>query len=211
MATDSSKIKKEIRSIIFVSENKTIITFKTNFTPASHNQAVKEEIPLKTNMVRHDDFTRAMDKFKVHLMVRSQFMEPVDRLGMQIEQAYFNDHIFEDDDRLKGIKVTGVIFTTKEDTTSFQIIGQKLTTDGQVIQLKSPVISTLSLPEGENVYNYPLRVFADEHKETLLLEAREFLLYKSNAMTLFSSATVTQLTPKQKEQQASKQAEANAV
>lgn len=198
---DSSKIKKDIRSIIFVSESRTIITHKSNFTPANHNQAVKEEIPLKSNMTRHDDFNRAMDKFKVHLMVRSQFMEPLDRLGMSIESAYFTDHIFEDDERLKGIKVKAIIFTTKEDTTSFQIIGSKMTTDGELIPLKSPVISTIKLPEGENVYNYPLIVLADEHKETLLLEAQEFLRYKSNAMTLFNSATVTQLTPKQKEAQ----------
>lgn len=198
MATDSSKIKKDIRSIIFVSETITIITHKSNFTPNNHNQAVKEEIPLRSNMARHDDFNRAMAKMKVHLMIRCQFMEALDRLGMVIEAPYFNEHIFEDDERLKGITVKGVIFTTKEDTTSFQVIGQKLTTDGQIIPLKSPVISTIGLPEGEKVYNYPLRVFADEHKETLLLEAQEFLKYKSNALNLFSSATVTQLTPKQK-------------
>lgn len=194
---DSSKIKKDIRSIIFVSKTLTIITFKSNFTPDKHNQAVKEEIPLKSNMVRHDDFNRAMEKMKVHLMVRSQFAEPIDRLNLPIEQAYFTEHIYEDDERFKGIDVKGVIFTTTEDTTSFQIIGSKTTTDGQIIQLKSPVISTIKLPEGEGVYNYPLNVLADEHKETLILEAKEFLNYKSNAMTLFNSATVTQLTPKQ--------------
>lgn len=200
MDSRNPKIKKDIRSIIFVSEKMTIITYKANFTPESHNQAVKEEYPLKSNMARHDDFNNAMDKFKVHLMIRSQFMDPLDRLGMSIQAPYFTDHIFEDDDRLKGISVKGIIFTTKEDTTSFQIIGQKITTDGEIIPLKSPVISTIKLPEGENVYNYPLITLADEHKETLLLEAREFLNYKSNAMTLFSSATVTKLTPKEQKQ-----------
>jgi hypothetical protein len=192
---DSSKIKKEIRSIIFISETLTLIQFKSNFTPAQHNQAVKEEIPLKSNMARHDDFNRAMEKFKVHLMVRSEFIDPVDRIGKPIEQSYFNDHIFEDDERLKGVKVKGVIFTTKEDTTSFQIIGSKVTTDGQIVPLKSPPISTIKLPEGVGVYNYPLLVLADEHKETIILEAQEFLKYKSNANTLFSSQNVNKPTP----------------
>jgi hypothetical protein len=198
MATDSSKIKKDIKSIIFISEKMTEINFSSNFTPHNHNQAVKENPRLRSNMARHDDLKDAMDKFKVHLMVRSELMDPTDRLGMTIEKSYFDDHIYRDDPRLDGVHVTGVIITTKEDTTGFQIIGHKLTKDGKKVDLKSPAISTIALADGENVYNYPLRVFADEHKETLLLEAREFLLYKSNAMTLFNSATVTQLTPKQK-------------
>jgi len=194
MSLDSTKIKKDIRSIIFKSETKTVITHKVNFTPNNHNKAVKEELPLKSNMERHDDFNRAMEKFKVHLLVRSEFAEPTDRLDKVIDSGYFTDHIYEVDDRFKGIDVIGIIFTNKEDTTSFQILGKKTTEDGEVINLKSPVISTLTLPEG---YNYPLRVIADEHKETLLLEAQEFLKYKSNAMTLFNSATVTKLTPKE--------------
>lgn len=192
---DSSKIKKDIRSIIFVSDKITIISFRSNFTPNNHNHAVKEEIPLKSNMERHNDFNRAMDRFKVHLMVRSELVDAIDRTGLPIDETFFSEHIFEEDERFKGVDVKGVIFTTKEDTTSFQVIGSKTTEDGEVISLKSPVISTLTLTDG---YNYPLRVLADEHKETLILEAKEFLNYKSNAMTLFNSATVTQLTPKEK-------------
>ena len=197
---DSSKIKKDIRSIIFASEKKTIITYKSNFTPNQHNQAVSEIKTHKSDMARHDHFNEAMKVFAVHLMIRSQFMEHIDRLGMSIEAPYFTDHIYLDDPRLEGIKVKGIIFTTKDDTTSFQIVGYKITKDGEIIQLKSPVISTIKLQEGENVYNYPLITFADEHKETLLLEAAEFLNYKSNALTLFSSATVHKMTPKQQEE-----------
>lgn len=201
---DSSKIKKDIRAIMFVSDTKTVITFNEKFTPNQHNKAVKETHQLISNMDRHEDFNRAMAKMKVHLMVRSQFAEPVDRLGLPIQQAYFADHIFEDDERFKGIDVKGIIFTTKDDTTSFQILGTKTTTDGEIIQLKSPVISTIKLPDGVGVYNYPLLVLGDEHKETLLLEALEFKNYKSSALTLFNSATVTQLTPKQKQEEAKK-------
>ena len=127
---NSSKIKKDIRSIIFVSEKKTVITFRENFTPDKHNQAVKENKVHTSDMARHDDFNDAMKKFAVHLMIRSQFMEPPDRMGMYIQAPYFTDHIYLDDERLKGIHVKGIIFTTKDDTTSFQIVGHKLTTDG---------------------------------------------------------------------------------
>lgn len=190
---DSSKIKKEIRSIIFVSETKTIIKYQASFQPLNHNKVVDEELPLKSNMERHDDFNRAMARFKVHLMVRAELVEPKDRLGKVITKEYFDDHIFEEDDRFAGIDVESIIFTTKTDTTSFQIVGTKTTEDGEVIHLKSPVISTLTLADG---YNYPLRLLADEHKETLLLEAQEFLKYKSNAMTLFSSPNVSKPLPK---------------
>lgn len=195
---ESPKSEKDIRSIIFASETKTVITYKTNFTPQNHNTAVKEVKTLKSNMARHDDFKNSMSPFKVHLMIRSQFAEPLDRMGCSIEAPFFTDHIFEDDDRFKGITVKGIIFTTKDDTTSFQIVGQKLTSDGQIIQLKSPVISTIKLAEGENVYNYPLLGFAKDHIDNLLLETIGFTQFKSNAMTLFNSATVTKLTPKQK-------------
>lgn len=195
---DSSKIKKDIRSIIFVSATKTTIKHKADFQPNNHNKPVDEEITIKSNMERHDDFVRALDRFKVHLMVRSELVEPLDRLGMSITKEYFDDHIFEEDDRFSGVEVEGVIFTTLTDTSSFQIIGSKTTEDGEVIKLKSPVISTLTLESG---YNYPLRLLADEHKETLLLEAQEFLKYKSNAMTLFNSPNVSKPLPQKTSRQ----------
>lgn len=164
---DSSKIKKEIRGIIFVSENKTVITFGQKFTPHQHNHAVKEIKAHKSDMERHYDFNDAMQKMAVHALIRGQWIEPLDRLGCSIEAPYFTDHIYLDDDRLKGIKVTGVIFTTKDDTTGFQILYNKVTTDGAIQKVKSPPISTIKLADGENVYNYPLIVFAEEHVDTL--------------------------------------------
>ena len=134
-----NKTKMNIRSIMFTGADKTVITYKSNFTPASHNTAVKELKTLKSNMARHDHFKNAMLPFKVHLMIRSQFAEPLDRLQCSIEAPFFTDFIYEDDERFKGISVKGIIFTTKENTTSFQIVGQKLTSDGEIIPLKSPV------------------------------------------------------------------------
>lgn len=178
---DSSKIKKNIKSITFSGKKVkwTTIKFEQNFQPQGQNDTIDEAPTFKSNMARHPDFDRAMEKFKAHLLIRCGFAEPVDRLGKPIEASYFTNHIYEDDQRFEGVEITGIIFTTKKDQTGFQIIGTHTTEDGQIVKLKSPVISTLKKQDGEG-YNYPLLAFADEHKDTLELEALEFLRYKSS-------------------------------
>ena len=179
-APGSSKISKNIKSITF-SGKKTLwtnIQFSSSFQPKDQNEIVDEIPTVKSNMSRHPDFNRAMDRFKVHLMIRCGFADPVDRLGKPITKDFFDEHIFEDDKRFGDVEITGLIVTTKKDVTGFQILGLSFTPDGQQVKLKSPAISTLKKGEGEG-YNYPLLELFDEHIDTLLLEAREFLNYKS--------------------------------
>jgi hypothetical protein len=178
---DSSKIKKNIKSITF-SDKWTTIKFGQSFQPRDQNDVVQEEPTFKSNMSRHPDFERAMDRMKVHLITRSMpFVKPEDKLGKAIDQDYFNEHLYEDDPRFMDVVVTGIIITTKKDLSGFQILGKIETVDGQITKLKSPVISLLKTDGG---YNYPLMSFADEHKDTLELEALEFLKYKSNSQQL---------------------------
>lgn len=176
----SSKIPKNIKSIIF-SGKKTLwtsIKFASMFQPDNQNDIVTETPTFKSDMSRHGDFDRSMDKFKVHLMVRCGFAEPIDRLGKPIDRTYMNEFLYEDDPRFSDVEITGIIITSKKDLTGFQILGTAYTVDGQQVKLKSPAISTLKKAEGEG-YNYPLQTIADEDLDNVLLEALSFMQYKS--------------------------------
>lgn len=182
MATDSSKIPKNIKSIMFTGKKTkiTAIQFLQSYQPKDQNEIVNDTPTFRSDMSRHPDFNRAMDRLKVHLMVRCGFAEPKDRLGKNlITKEYFDEHIFEDDARFSDVEITGIIVTTKKDQTGFQIIGSATTSDGQVVKLKSPVISTLKKADGEG-YNYPLRELFDEHIDTIILEAKEYMNLKSS-------------------------------
>lgn len=182
----SNKIPKNIKNIMFTGKKTkwTQIQFHSSFQPRGENEVIDEIPTVKSNMSRHADFNRAMDRMKVHLMIRCGFAEPKDRLGKKlIDKSYFDEHIFEDDPRFNEVEVTGIIVTTKKDLTGFQILGTSTTIDGQTVKLKSPPISTLAKAEGEG-YNYPLRELFDEHMDTLILEAKEFLAYKNSSMQM---------------------------
>lgn len=185
MATDSSKISKNIKSIMFSGKKTkwTSIQFSSSFQPKDQNEVVDETPTFKSNMSRHPDFCRAMDRMKVHLILRYGFAEPVDRLGKPITKEYFDEHLFEDDPRFSDVEVTGLIVTTKKDQTGFQIIGKQLTVDGFLAPLKCSPISTLKKQQGEG-YNYPLIELFDEHIDTLILEAKEYMKYKSSNQQL---------------------------
>lgn len=176
MSVDSSKIKKSIVSISFSGKKKrwTSIKFKQSYQPPNSNDIVEETPTFKSNMAIHADLQRAVDRFKVHMIIRCGFAEPVDRLGKLIDREYFNEHLFEADARFMDCEVTGILITTKIDLTGFQIIGTHTTVDGQIVKLKSPVISTLKKAEGEG-YNYPLQAEADEDLDSLVLEALELM------------------------------------
>lgn len=179
-APGSSKIARNIKSIMLTGKKTkwTAIQFASSFQPKDQNEVVDEIPTIRSNMNRHADFDRAMDRFKVHLMVRCGFAEAVDKLNKPIDKAYFDEHLFEDDPRFSDVEITGFIVTTKKDQTGFRILGIATTIDGQKVKLKSPPISTLAKAEGEG-YNYPLRELFDEHADTALLEAKEFMNYKS--------------------------------
>src|ERR1700723_3300889 len=157
----SSRVPKNIKSIMFSGKKVkwTAIKFASSFQPDNQNDVITETPTFKSDMVRHPDFDRAMDRFKVHLMIRCGFAEPLDRLGKPIDRTYFNEHLFEDDPKFSDVEITGIIITTKKDLTGFQILGTAFTVDGQQVKLKSPVISTLKIDEG---YNYPLQSIVDE-------------------------------------------------
>lgn len=157
----------------------TTIHVSAKYTPEKENDIATISFPLKNTMARKGSFDRAMDKMKVHLLVRLGFAEPVDRLGKPIEAEYFNEHIFEDDPRFEGIDITGIVITTKNDSTGFKIMGTQTTEDGAIAKLTSPVISTIIGSEG---WNYPLAKFAVTHLSDAIEEAKDYI-EKSQVMS----------------------------
>lgn len=178
MATESSKIPKRISAIYFKGGS-TVIHYQEQFSPNGQNEVVKETKIFKSNLPRHDDLSRAMERFVVHMIVRAlPFVKPDDIANKLIDKDWFDNHLYEDHPNFMDGKVTGVIITTKEDNTGFYVIGELETVDDQKVKLKSPPISTLQLEAPQ--YNYPLRSLAEEHLNTLLLEVQEFIKYKSS-------------------------------
>lgn len=174
---DSSKIKKTISAIYFKGE-RTIIHFSQTFQPAGQNEVVKEQPIFKSDLGRHADFERARDKFKTHFILNSfPFVKPDDITGKLINKEWFDAHLYETHPAFMDVNVIGVIITTKDDQTGFQIIGELTNADDKISRWKCPVINLLELNEG---FNYPLITLADEHLDTILLEAEEWLKYKSS-------------------------------
>ncbi|MDB5288571.1 MAG: hypothetical protein JWR05_3520 [Mucilaginibacter sp.] len=179
--TDSSKIKKTVKSITF-SGKWTTIKFGQTFQPRDQNDVVDEQPTFKSNMSRHPDFDRAMRRMCVHAICRAiPFAKPEDKVGKLIDRDYFDNHLYEDDPKFMDMEVTGIIVTTKKDLSGFQILGKVESVDGQITKIKSPVISLLKI---DGAYNYPLLDLAQDHLDAVELEALEFLKYKSNSPQL---------------------------
>jgi hypothetical protein len=174
---DTTKIKKNISMITFDGKY-TTIKFQRSFTPDGQQDTVTEEVPFTSDMPRHGDFDKAMDKMRPHLLLRSfAFVEFKDRLSKDIDKKWFDEFLYEDDPRFEDVEIKSVIITTKKDVTGFQIVGTAFSIDDQPVNVKTPPISTLKLTEG---YNYPLLDIFKAQIETLLDEAIAFINYKSS-------------------------------
>lgn len=173
-APSSSRIPKHIRKIIF-GRKTTTVAYDESFKPAGMEDIIEEHNPKQSTQPRHDAFNRAMERFAVHGILRTEFAEVLDRHGKPLDADWWDSHLYEDDERFNTVKVTGVIITSKKTTDMFQILLEKTTVDKKVVKWKSPSISLLKV-EG---WNYPLLDEAKLHLETLLMEADEFRKGKS--------------------------------
>lgn len=176
-APGSSKIPKQIRAIMFNGEKSTTVTLKERYKPAGSEDIIDETDPKESTQSRHPSFDRAMERMAVHAVVRSDFSDYNDWHGKLIDADWFDEHLYEDDPRFNSVKVRGIIITSKETVDSFQILITKTTEDGQDIKFKCPAISLIKV-EG---WNYPLQALAQQHFETLLIEALEYRKGKSAA------------------------------
>ena len=176
MSVTSSKIPRQIKAVIFKGEKHTIVNYKERYKPAGTEEIINEEFPKKSDQPRHGDLNRAMERMKVHLILRCEFAKPLDKFEKALTPEWWKDHLYEDDPRFSNVKITGVIVTSKETIDTFQILGEVETLDKQIVKIKSPSISTI---KGEgNIY--PLVDEAKLHLETLLLEADEYRKGKSS-------------------------------
>lgn len=173
----SSKQKKSISAIYFKG-NRTIVHFSQTFQPQGQNDVVKEQPIFKSDLGRHADFERARDKFKTHFILSSlPFVKPDDVTGKLIDKDWFDNHLYETHPAFMDVEVLGVVITTKLDQTSFYVIGEVTNQFEQKSKWKGNVINIKS---SEGVNEYALRILADVHLDTLLLEAQEWLNYKSD-------------------------------
>lgn len=177
-APNSNAIPKWIKAIHFMDKKKskkTKVSYNERYKPTNSEEIITEELPKTTNQTRHPAFDRAMEIFAVHAAIRPGFEEPKDRHGKPLDEEYFADHLYEDDERFNSIRVTGIIITSKDGADKFQIVCEKEAEDRSITKYKSPSISLIKV-EG---WNYPLQELAKKHLETLLIEAGEFLKGKS--------------------------------
>jgi hypothetical protein len=173
----SSKQKKSISAIYFKGD-RTIVHFTQTFQPQGQNDVVKEQPIFKSDLGRHADFERARDKFKTHFILSAlPFVKPDDITGKLIDKEWFDQHLYETHPSFMDVEVLGIVVTTKTDQTSFYVIGEITNQFDQKTKFKGNVINLVHQEGGEN---YALRTLADEHLDTILLEAAEWLNYKSN-------------------------------
>ncbi len=174
-APSSSKIPKYIKAVIF-GKKTTRIQFDEKHKPAGMEDIISDGISKTSDQPRHDAFNRAMERMAVHGILRLGFAAIEDRHGKAIDEQWWADHLYEDDPRFENTKATGILITSKKTIDRFQILLETTTEDKQVVKWKSPPISTIRI-EG---FNYHLLEAAQQHLETILIEAGEFLKGKSS-------------------------------
>jgi hypothetical protein len=177
-APSSTAIPKWIKSVHFLDKKKskkTKIGYNERYKPTNSEDIITSELQGTSDQIRHPAFDRAMEVFAVHAVIRTGFEEPKDRHGKAIDEDWFKEHLYEDDERFNTVKVTGIIITSKSGADKFQILYEKEAEDGAISKIKSPSISLIKV----DGWNYSLQAFAQKHLETLLIEAAEFHKGKS--------------------------------
>jgi hypothetical protein len=163
--------KTNISSIKF-KKDRTEIKFKTADQPRGYNEIVEEKNVKVSDLIRHADFVRALERFAPHLLIAGEFTDTFDRIKMPIDKLWFDEFRWKEDGRYEGVEVTGIIINGRDNIDGIQIIGYRLLSNGEQYPLKTPSISLLQESEGTD---YPLRDILSSQIETLLTEAEEWL------------------------------------
>ncbi len=164
----------KIKSISFKKEE-TYIGFVESTAPRDSNEIVNDKNMKRSDLPRHADFERAMDKLKPHLLIACELAKAVDYQGNLLNAGHFSNFLADEDeeqDRFGGLDVTGILIQGKHAADGVQLFGTKTTSWGEVIKLKTPSIPLKRVPDG---WNYDLVDILDTQIDKLLLEAE---LYK---------------------------------
>lgn len=139
------------------------------------------ELSKKTSQKIHRDLENAFDAFIPHLMFSTQLIDKSVAIPTNIsDEDYFKKWHFEDDRRFDGIKITGIKTFGKHAVEGIYIYGHKKTEHGDIVELKSPLISFDHNPENK----YPLHVLASSSYETLEDEINKYLFELKDEKTI---------------------------
>jgi hypothetical protein len=160
----------KIKHIVF-KKDETFIGFDESQQPRDSNEPINDKNIKRSDLPRHSDFERAMDKLKPHLLIACELQTPTDCNGNFLQSVHFNDFIADSDEekeRFGGLDVTAILIQGKHASDGVQIFGTKTTSWGEVVKIKTPSIPLKREPEG---YNYPLVDILDAQIDKLLSEA----------------------------------------
>lgn len=169
----------KIKSIKFT-KTETFIGFVTSDMPRDSNEVANDKTLQRSDLPRHADFVRAMDKMKPHLLIASGFQTPTDVNGNYLQSVHFNDFFADTDEekeRFGGLELTTIIVHGKHAADGIQLFGTKIAPNGDLVPVSTPVIS---LKRVESGYNYPFVEIIDTQFDKLLSEAEAFRLKKKH-------------------------------
>lgn len=126
----------------------------------------------KTTQEVHRDLIYAYDSCVPHLMFSTQLIDKSVAIPADMEpEKYFKDWHWENDSRFDDIHVTGIKTFGKHAIEGIYLYGHKITEHGDVVELRSPLISLDRDPNN----NYPLHILFGAQIETLLFEIDAYL------------------------------------
>lgn len=179
----STKIKQ-----ITFTKTETFIGFVSSDQPRDVNTIVNEKDMKRSDLPRHADFQRAMDKLKPHLLIACGFQTAKDCNGNYLQSIHFNDFFSDTDEeaeRFGGLEMTAILIQGKHAADGVQLFGTKLAPSGDVIKFKTPSIPLKRVQEG---WNYELVEILDTQIDKLLFEAEQFRLRKKHGAGMQTTA-----------------------
>lgn len=138
--------------------------------------AIVQDGDKKTRKVPvHDDLANCFLKLIPHLMFSCQFLNP----NHTNDEDWFDGLTYLNEDRYKGISVTGVVFVgkDKDEPDGVKLIGRKTTTHGDAVSINSPIIYF----DPQHAKSYPLSELLGSHVDNLKAEVIEYLFKKKYA------------------------------
>jgi hypothetical protein len=165
----ASKIKQ-----VTLKKEETFIGYVTSEQPRDANQVVNDKNQKKSDLPRHDDFNRAADKMKPHLLIACGFQLPQDCNGNYLQKIHFDDFFADTEDEADhfgGLELTGILIQGKHAADGVQLFGTKVAPNGDIVKIKTPPIDLKRVVDG---YNYPLLDILDIQLDTFLHEAQQY-------------------------------------
>lgn len=175
-------------------KNTVKVKFKTQEVPKGQvEESFDAELSKTSNQEAHRDLVHALDALTPHLLFRSELIDKSVAIPTSVkDEDYFLKWFWEDDARMKNFKITGIKTFGKHAVEGIYIFGHKETEFGDVVGLKSPLISLDHSEEN----NYPLHRILSSQMETLLDEIDKYLFEGKNVNTITNQLSM--FPPKEK-------------